>query len=159
MADDVGEFTSPVQTYNPLRLLVAKILRRDENYCHIYSFDDLSAILAAAINNNNDVYCNADLLQDAFKNGGIKKYTFGISMFTYFDGDDSVMIVSLSKQTGSARLGDREMTTATIGCFPTRNAAILANNVTSWDVGSLVADLVRHDIGLVMTIRKCWLRL
>ena len=69
-------------------------------------------------------------------------------MFTYFDGDDSVMIVSLSKQTGSARLGDREMTTATIGCFPTRNAAILANNVTSWDVGSLVADLVRHDIGL-----------
>ena len=80
-------------------------------------------------------------------------------MFTYFDGDDSVMIVSLTKQTGSARLGDREMTTATIGCFPTRNAAILANNVTSWDVGSLVADLVRHDIGLVMTIRKCWLRL
>ena len=80
-------------------------------------------------------------------------------MFTYFDGDDSVMIVSLSEQTGSARLGDRKMTTATIGCFPTLNAAILANNVTSWDVGSLVADLVRHDIGLVMTIRKCWLRL
>ena len=147
---DVGEFTSPNQTHAPLRLLVASILRSREHYSHLYSFDDISAVLAVAINNDTlEPPCkvDADLLQEAFTNGGIKKYTFNISMFPEYKDDDSVLIVSLSIRVGSARSG-RRMTTATIGCFPTRNDAILAEDVTPWDVGSCVAELVQHDIGL-----------
>jgi hypothetical protein len=103
MADKVGEYTSPVRTYASLWLLVIKLLRKEEHYGKIYSFDDLSAILKATINNDNDV-CNAELLQDAFQNGGITKYAFNISMHAHFENDDSIAIVSLSERIGSARI-------------------------------------------------------
>lgn len=115
-AEEWGDYNKPVVQYAWLRWFVATILRRDEYSNQLFSFDDLSSFLTIAI--GHDI--NADVLEEAFRNGGCKKYV--IICNDSFEGiNDSFLYVSLSIRKGSSA-EVRTYTIATIGCFSTHEA-------------------------------------
>jgi len=149
MATVVGTYTAHVKEYKDLRHIIAKLLRSRRFWKQLWSFDDLSRILALAIDSESLVLdqgakgVNAELLTATFSNPE-KVYTIEYSTFPEFDNYNCILFVSLSRQIGSARDGNRQMTTARIGCFSNQQEAISAAP-SHLNIGAYISKLVQSD--------------